>query len=245
MKTQINYLTRRLLAKACLVAVCSCALGQFGCQRDTRLAPDSGNTTQQTEVHSQAYPLEPRQSNTLTEANQATEDSGQPEKQITETSNSSNVRPIKHEPIDRTKPIVGENGLTYTPGQLHKNSSLLVLAFQPDIRADYVIMTTRELLNDEQSVQAKKLALTYEDQFTELERQRAAILGNASDLNDVDREILKVQMSLADLLRQIRSRINLEIMTHEQRVEAMKIHKAYLQAKAEKEEKERRKSEGG
>jgi hypothetical protein len=127
----------------------------------------------------------------------------------------SDLKP--NEIFDRTVPIVDENGVTFVPAQLHKNSSLLVLAFESDIRADFVVMTARTILNPAQMVLAKQMALSYEDQFKELARQRAAILETATDDNDVDRQVLKVQMKLATLLRQIRTRINAEIMTQDQR----------------------------
>ena len=212
----------RITTSLFLVGVLSCALALLpGCREASPIPPT----------------VSPTSSPTLSPTNAASNQSVVKQNKAKQTSNA----PLKPKPIDRTKPIVGENGVTYTPGQFHKNSSLLVLAFEPDIRADYVIMTTRELLDDEQSAEAKKLALTYENQFKELIRERSAILENASDRKDVDGEILKVQMKLADLLRQIRNRINLEIMTHAQRVKAMEIHKAYLKDKAEKEARDRSK----
>ena len=206
----------RIATKLFFVGVLSCALLPIGCRNEP---------VQSTGVDQIRSVLESPQQTTVA--------------QVTAKKPAIAPVPVIPKPIDRTKPIVGENGATYTPGQFHKNSSLLVLAFEPDIRADYVIMTTRKLLNDDQSAEAKKLALTYENQFKELIRERAAVLENASDRKDIDRDILKVQMKLADLLRQIRNRINLEIMTHEQRVKAMEIHKAYLKAKADKEARDR------
>lgn len=137
--------------------------------------------------------------------------------------------------IDRTVPIVDENGVTFVPAQLHKNNSLLVLAFESDIRADFVVMTARTILNAEQLARAKQMALSYEDQFQDLERQRAAILETASDEKEIDRQVLKVQMKLAMLLRQIRMRINEDIMTPAQRDES---HRLYLEKMAEKKQKE-------
>ena len=206
----------RITTSLFLVGVLSCALALLpGCREASPIPPT----------------VSPTSSPTLSPTNADSNQSVVKQNKAKQTSNA----PLK------PKPIVGENGVTYTPGQFHKNSSLLVPAFEPDIRADYVIMTTRELLDDEQSAEAKKLALTYENQFKELIRERSAILENASDRKDVDGEILKVQMKLADLLRQIRNRINLEIMTHAQRVKAMEIHKAYLKDKAEKEARDRSK----
>jgi len=219
-------------ARVTLAGTAVCALVQLGCQNDSNEYSLNHN-----QVHSILDGNHDADANTLqttTAKTTATKTTATGKQSANRVTAKKPVLPPSRVLIDRTKPIVGENGTTYTPGQLHKNSSLLVLAFEPDIRADYVIMTTRELLDDEQSARAKTLALTYEDQFKELIRKRSSILEGAADYKDVDGEILKVQMKLADLLRQIRSRINIEILTQEQRDEAMRIHQAYLKAQAEK-----------
>ena len=141
-----------------------------------------------------------------------------------------------NEIIDRTKPIVDEHGVTFVPAQFNKNNSLLVLAFEADIRADFVVMTARTILNPEQIVRAKQMALSYENQFQNLARQRAAILEAANDEDDVDRQVLKVQMKLATLLKQIRMRINSDIMTQAQRDESQRL---YLEKMAEKASKKK------
>ncbi|MFT5304343.1 MAG: hypothetical protein ACI814_005170 [Mariniblastus sp.] len=139
---------------------------------------------------------------------------------------------ILDKPIDRTKPIVAENGQVYTATQLQRESSLLVLAFEPDIRADYVMMSVRNLLGPEQIAAAKQLALSYDDQFQDLSRERSAILENARDGRGTDAQVLKVQMKLADLLKQIRTRISSEVLTQAQRKES---HAAFLIWKKKKE----------
>ncbi len=139
----------------------------------------------------------------------------------------TNVTVKKPMVIDRTKPIVGLGGRTYFPNQLNKSNSLLVLAYEPDIRAEYVVSTARHLLDAEQQVRAKALALTYDQQFQDLARERATILEFAFDGNNIDEQVLTTQMKLADLLRQIRSRVTNEIMTPEQYAELIRQMQDY------------------
>lgn len=144
-----------------------------------------------------------------------------------------------NEPIDLTKPIVDENGVTFVPTQLNKNNSLLVLALEPDIRAEFIVMTVRTILASDQLIAAKQMALTYEDQFRDLKRERAAILSTAGSVANIDRKVVKVQMKMAMLIRQIRTRISAEIMTADQRKES---HRLYLEKMAEKTSREAAKS---
>lgn len=154
----------------------------------------------------------------------------------------SDIKP--NEVIDRTVPIIDEQGVTFTPAQFDKNNSLLVLAYQSDIRADFVVMTARPFLSTEQCNLAKQMALTYENQFQDLARQRATILASATNDNDVDRRILKVQMKLASLLRQIRMRINIEIMTPAQREESRQVYLVKMAENATKAEADKKKRAG-
>lgn len=105
----------------------------------------------------------------------------------------------------------------YFAGQLGKNNTLLVLAYQPDIRASYLIRNSRTLLDDQQMVEAKKLALSYDERFLELRRRRAAILEQATDDQNIEEQLMEIRMDIADLIDEVRIRVSREVLTAEQR----------------------------
>ena len=107
--------------------------------------------------------------------------------------------------------------------QLHKNVTLLVLVYPPDLRADFLIKNLRRWMNEEQIKRALAIALTYEDRYLELRDRRAAILEHANDESDVAGQLLAVRQAIADLNLEARNRINREILTTEQR-KAMQEH---------------------
>ena len=123
------------------------------------------------------------------------------------------------------KPIVGSNGTIYQPHLVSKNQTLLVLAAQPDIRSRYLASTVREFTTPEQQRAAEKLAATYDQQYVELLRQRAAILETAVDGADIESQLMEVRIATADLTRRIRTRINLTILNKQQRAEMMRAFK--------------------
>ncbi len=105
----------------------------------------------------------------------------------------------------------------YTDQQLHKNKTLFVLSFQPDIRADYLIQTIRAFIDETQAKQAKKIASSYNWRYEELLKKRAAILENATDEMDVKDKLRKIKIETVELGSEIRQRISKEILTREQR----------------------------
>ena len=100
-----------------------------------------------------------------------------------------------------------------------------MLAAQPDIRSRYLASTVREFTTPEQQRAAEKLAATYDQQYVELLRQRAAILETAVDGADIESQLMEVRMATADLTRRIRTRINLTILNKQQRAEMMRAFK--------------------
>lgn len=106
----------------------------------------------------------------------------------------------------------------YSEAALHKNNTLLVLAYQSDIRADFHVNTVRPYISEEQARRAKRLALSYDWRYTELRRERAAILERATDetRDQVEADLLAVRKKVVDLNAEIRGRINREILTPEQ-----------------------------
>ncbi len=103
--------------------------------------------------------------------------------------------------------------------RLLKTNTLLILTYQPDIRASSLINTMRPFMAEEQAKQAKQIALTYDWQFQEILRRRAAILENATDDQDIKSMLLKTRVETADLIQAIRGRIMQEILTPEQRLQ--------------------------
>ncbi len=124
-----------------------------------------------------------------------------------------------------TKKKQGPPEKKYLDAQLHKNTTLLVLAYQPDIRADYLISTVRTVIDDEQYKVAKKLARQYDDQYKRVLNERAAILEVATDDKDVEGPLLELRKQVADLNATIRMRIIREILTREQRKKVVALNK--------------------
>jgi hypothetical protein len=113
----------------------------------------------------------------------------------------------------------------YLDAQLHKNTTLLVLAYQPDIRADYLISNVRTVIDDQQYKVAKKLARQYDDQYKRILDERAAILEVATDEMDVEGPLLALRKQVADLNATIRMRISREVLTREQRKKVVELNK--------------------
>lgn len=216
---RLHLSTKRLTALVCIVGW---ALGFAGCRQQSP-KPTSVSTTSVESVKSPATAAD-------------SGPSAEPVRPLSTANQDTGRFPIPpNEPVDLTQPIVDENGVTFLPAQLNKNNSLLVLAFEPDIRAEFIIMTVRTILDADQLALAKQMALSYDDQFQDLERERAAILATAGSAGNIDRQVVQVQMKLATLIRQIRTRINSEIMTVDQRKEN---HRLYLEKMEEKASRE-------
>lgn len=115
--------------------------------------------------------------------------------------------------------VLERNGKVYQPYHLNKNQTLLLLAAQPDIRSRILASTVREVTTPEQQLAAEQLAATFDQQYVEILRQRAAILENAIDGNGTEAKLLELRMTTADLNARIRIKINEEILTQDQRYE--------------------------
>ncbi len=122
------------------------------------------------------------------------------------------------------KPVIVErDGKTYQPYHLNKNQTLLLLAAQPDIRSRILASTVREVTTPEQQRAAEKLAATFDQQYVEILRQRTAILESAVDGVDIEAQLLDLRMTTADLTARVRTRINEQILTQEQRFELQRL----------------------
>lgn len=105
----------------------------------------------------------------------------------------------------------------YTEAQLNKNFTLMMLASQPDIRARILVKYARNVLTEQQRVEAVKLALEDDYQFAKLKRRRAEILENALDGQPVHRQLRKIEEETVDVSNQIRAKFHNQILTQKQR----------------------------
>ena len=109
--------------------------------------------------------------------------------------------------------------------RLLKTNTLLMLTYQPDIRASSLLNTMRPFMADNQVKEAKQIALTYDWQFQEILRRRADILENATDDQDIKAMLMETRVETADLIQVIRSRIMEEILTPEQRLQVQERYR--------------------
>ena len=123
--------------------------------------------------------------------------------------------------------ILERNGKTYRLQQLNKNQTLLLLAAQPDIRSRILASTVREVTTPEQQLAAEQLAGTFDQQYVEILRQRAAILETAVDGGDTETKLLELRMAIVELNTKIRTKINMEILTQDQRSE---LHRRFQES---------------
>ena len=153
-----------------------------------------------------------------------------PDKQdlIKEAKQKTQPKPQQQSPVVAKKPAALErNGKTYRLQQLNKNQTLLLLAAQPDIRARILASTVREVTTPEQQLAAEQLAGTFDQQYIEILRQRASILETAVDGGDTETKLLDLRMAIVELNTKIRTKINMEILTQDQRVE---LHRRFQES---------------
>lgn len=103
--------------------------------------------------------------------------------------------------------------------RLMKTNTLLILTYQPDIRATKMVDPMRPFISDEQARKGKRLAFTYDWRFQKILRKRAEILENASDDQNIKAMLLATRVETADLIHEVRARISQEILTPEQRLQ--------------------------
>ena len=123
----------------------------------------------------------------------------EPPQQTNSNNQANNGKPAEQEP------------------RLMKTNTLLMLTYQPDIRASSMLNTMRPFMDDAQAKTAKRLALTYDWRFQKILRKRAEILENATDDQNIKAMLLESRVETADLIQEIRGRIMSEILTLEQR----------------------------
>ncbi|MFK7767469.1 MAG: hypothetical protein AB8B55_09630 [Mariniblastus sp.] len=134
--------------------------------------------------------------------------------------NQKTEKPAEKTQVTAKKPPLTytRNGLTYDVARLHKNHTLLVLAYEPDIRASHMFFHLRNVLSPEQAELARKIAISYEPGFQEIIRKRADILENARDDDpELQTKLLNLKLDIADLTQAIRSQIFQDVLTAEQK----------------------------
>ena len=200
-----------------MVAIAICLLALPGCKNDKVANLSSGATAspsaQDTEKNDQA----------ATTAPAIKSPQQQQPKQQTKAQSKTKVT-VKKPAFTLTR-----KGRTYNRSQLHKNSTLLLYAYEPDLRAEYAISHVRNMLTDEQFVRCKELALSCDDDFLEIIRKRAEILETASDDDlELESKLLNLKMDTADAVQNIRGRIAREILTDEQKIALRKRNEEFL-----------------
>ncbi|MEL7498038.1 MAG: hypothetical protein AAFN77_10535 [Planctomycetota bacterium] len=118
--------------------------------------------------------------------------------------------------VSKKNGLLQRQGTTYSPGQLHKNNTTLMLVYEGDIRADILVKKYQRFIDETQIKQAKTLVRSYHDRFVELRQERAAILEHATDDQDVAAMLLDNKLDIVDLMSEIRIKVMNDIMTKEQ-----------------------------
>lgn len=90
-----------------------------------------------------------------------------------------------------------------------------MLAYQPDIRATIIVQSMKGSLNEQQQDEARKLALTFSDQFVELRHRRTAILENATGDDGIADQLMEIKMDTVDLVSSVRTKIRQKIINRD------------------------------
>ncbi len=208
-----------------MVAIAICLLALPGCKNDKVANLSTGATASPSaqNKHTDADTVNSKNDQAAATAPAIKSPQQQQPKQRTQTQSKTKVT-VKKPAFTLTR-----KGRTYNRSQLHKNSTLLFYAYQPDLRAEYVISHVRNMLTDEQFVRCKELALSCDDDFLEIIRKRAEILETASDDDpELESKLLNLKMDTADAVQNIRGRIAREILTDEQKITLRKRNEEFL-----------------
>ncbi|MEM7781861.1 MAG: hypothetical protein AAF623_00675 [Planctomycetota bacterium] len=201
------------LALACLILSCSYTIG---CQNDSdpQISSSSkGAETQSVGTSSQRVVAK------KIPVGAAPTTAGQPNPKVKTAgirdqadANANRVQRV----VTKKPPVLERDGVTYFPAQVNKVNTILVMAYQSDIRADYVIVNTRFVMKEDQILEAKKLVQEYDWQFDEIMEKRHQFLETVDSETDLELGLLDIRMDIADLISKIRQRIHREILNEEQ-----------------------------
>ncbi|MFK7766804.1 MAG: hypothetical protein AB8B55_06245 [Mariniblastus sp.] len=101
--------------------------------------------------------------------------------------------------------------------ELHKNHTILILAFEPDLRATSITGFVRTVTNPEQQRAAVKHAMTFDSEFQNLIQRRNELLENTVDGVDIGPHLRRINEETVYLSRKIRQEVYNEILTQDQR----------------------------
>ena len=105
----------------------------------------------------------------------------------------------------------------YTDLQLHKNHTTLLLAAQPDLRAQQLLIFVHNELTVEQLEQSVELILKEDHHYQRLIKRRQEVLNVATDGDETEEKLRQIKVETLDLSARLRRRILKEILTREQK----------------------------
>ncbi len=120
----------------------------------------------------------------------------------------------------------------FTDEQLHKNFTLLMLAFEPDIRARALVKYLRVVLTEDQKEQALNMVLAEDHRFEKLKKRRAEILENALDGHNVEQELRNIKIQTVQTAQEIRLDVYNRLLTQQQKDELAAKKKIEAEANA-------------
>ena len=127
----------------------------------------------------------------------------------------------------------------YTDYQLNKNLTLLMLAYQPDVRARHLLRFPGEQLTADQEEDGFRLLLSHDYLFQRLIQRRQDILNAASDGDETAAELRQIRIETIEISGRLRTLVFRQILTKEQQQARRAAHQE--QVLAEKVQAEKRK----
>ena len=189
--------TRRRAASAFLACLSCLILANVGCDKNN-LASNKSQPTRQNE-----------------DGDLGPSDSNAPGYNAAQLANDKNSETNSKKGINSTsKEQVPEDG--YTKAQLHKNFTLLMLAYEPDLRARQLMQYLREYLTDEQEELGLKLMLEHDHEYVALKASRMEILNAAVDGDDTAAQLRSLNIEIVELSLRLRILLRKELLTKEQ-----------------------------
>ena len=171
-----------------------CLIALVGCKQDS-ISPDDAHSVSQTSPESVAVkrisaPVESSAPAEIARPPEESTDKSNPSAmpQLVDVEPDPPRLPVVHFLNDRDRPELPE----FTDGQLHKNSTLIILAAQPDLRARKILKPISHALSAEEKSEAMELILAQDYKFLKLKRRRSEILAHAQTGNDVESELTQI-----------------------------------------------------
>jgi len=128
-------------------------------------------------------------------------------------------------------------GDKYTDQQLNKNITILMLAYQPDVRARELLRFPREQLTDDQQDNGIGLLLKNDYLFQRLIQRRQAVLNAAWDGDETATELRQIRIETLELTRRLRTLVFQKVLNKEQQQARRKANQEKMLAKKARAEK--------